>query len=102
MILCGSTGSIGLNALFLARKYKLKVSALACGENIKLLNQQIAEFKPSFVCIKNEKDKALVDFDRSRIFSSQEGLIKMLQECNDELVLNAIVGFGASQETEVN
>ena len=49
MILCGSTGSIGLNALILARKYNINISALSCGENISLLNEQIQEFKPKFV-----------------------------------------------------
>ena len=93
MILCGSTGSIGLSTLKLARKYKLKISALSCGENISLLNQQIKEFKPSFVCVKNKEDKALVNFDKSRIFSGQDGLEKLLSESDDELVLNAIVGF---------
>ncbi|WP_297194556.1 1-deoxy-D-xylulose-5-phosphate reductoisomerase [uncultured Campylobacter sp.] len=93
MILCGSTGSIGLNALILARKYNINISALSCGENISLLNEQIQEFKPKFVCIKNENDKKLVKFPSSKIFVGQNGLEKLLKECDDDLVLNAIVGF---------
>ncbi|EPA1108354.1 1-deoxy-D-xylulose-5-phosphate reductoisomerase, partial [Campylobacter coli] len=41
MIVFGSTGSIGLNALKLATLKNIKISALACGENISLLNEQI-------------------------------------------------------------
>lgn len=91
MILYGSTGSIGVNTLRLAKRYKIPVSALACGDNIKLLNEQIAEFKPKFVCIKNPKNKSYVN--HKNVFSSQEGLEKILEECEDKLFVNAIVGF---------
>ena len=50
----GSTGSIGTNTLNLARKFGLSVEALSCASNYELLNEQIAEFKPKFVCIADE------------------------------------------------
>lgn len=97
MIVFGSTGSIGINALKLARKKQLKISALACGNNIKLLNEQIALFKPEFVCIKEEKNKSLVA--HKNVFCGQEGLVKILELCEDELLLNAIVGFAGLKST---
>ena len=93
MIVLGSTGSIGRNALFLADKFKLNVSALSCGKNVALLNEQIAKFRPKFVCIGENADKTSVKFDKNRIFVGQNGLEKMLESCDDKLVLNAIVGF---------
>ena len=93
MIVLGSTGSIGRNALFLANKFKLNVSALSCGKNVALLNEQIAKFRPKFVCIGENADKMSVKFDKNRIFVGQNGLEKMLESCDDNLVLNAIVGF---------
>lgn len=93
MIVLGSTGSIGLNALFLARKFGVKISALACGRNVALLNKQIAEFKPKFICVAENADLNLLKFDKKRVFVGQSGLEKMLESCEDELVLNAIVGF---------
>lgn len=93
MIVLGSTGSIGRNALFLADKFKLNVSALSCGKNMALLNEQIAKFRPKFVCIGENADKTGVKFDKNRIFVGQNGLEKMLESCEDNLVLNAIVGF---------
>ena len=93
MIVLGSTGSIGRNALFLANKFKLNVSALSCGKNVALLNEQIAKFQPKFVCIGENADKMSVKFDKNRIFVGQNGLEKMLEICDDNLVLNAIVGF---------
>lgn len=93
MIVYGSTGSIGANTLALAKEHKLKITALACGSNIKLFSKQIAEFKPKFICVKNEADKNLLDFKKSHIFVGQEGLEEILKLCDDELVVNAIVGF---------
>lgn len=93
MIVFGSTGSIGQNTLFLAKKFKIPVRALGCGKNIKLLNEQIAEFQPQFVCIADKNDIDFVKFDKKRIFVGQGGLEQLLNSCDDELVINAIVGF---------
>ncbi|MGH2327730.1 1-deoxy-D-xylulose-5-phosphate reductoisomerase [Campylobacter taeniopygiae] len=97
MIVFGSTGSIGVNALKLAALKNIKISALACGENIKLLNEQIQAFKPQFVAIKNAKDKHLVKHDK--VFIGQAGLEEILQNCQDDFLLNAIVGFAGLKST---
>ncbi len=97
MILFGSTGSIGVNALKLAALKNIPISALACGDNIALLNEQIARFKPKFVSIKDSKNKHLVKHDR--VFIGQEGLEQILTECQDKLLLNAIVGFAGLKST---
>lgn len=91
MIVLGSTGSIGVNTLFIAKEKNINIEALSCGKNIKLLNEQIAIFKPKFVCIQDEKDKHLVD--HKNIFCAQDGLKKMISECKSKFVVNAIVGF---------
>ncbi len=93
MIVLGSTGSIGRNALWLAEKFALPVSALSCGGNVALLNEQIAKFQPKFVCIGENADKNALKFDKNRVFVGQDGLEKMLENCEDSLVINAIVGF---------
>lgn len=91
MIILGSTGSIGTNALNLARKHNLKISALSCAKNYKILNKQIAEFKPKFVCIEDKSLKSFVDHDR--VFCSKDGLIDMINECEDNIAINSVVGF---------
>ena len=93
MIVFGSTGSIGRNTLFLAQKFNIRVKALSCAHNIALLNEQIAEFRPEFVCIADEKDKSAVKFESKRVFVGQNGLEQILERCDDDLVVNAIVGF---------
>lgn len=91
MIILGSTGSIGKNALYIAKKAKLRVDALSCGKNIELLNKQIKLFKPSFVCVQDKIDVEKVE--HKRVFHSQEGIIKLIEESSSKLVLNALVGF---------
>ena len=56
IVLLGSTGSIGLNTLIVAKRYNMKIEALVAGKNIDLLNQQIAQYSPKFVAIADEKD----------------------------------------------
>ena len=51
LILLGSTGSIGTQSLDVARKHNINVVALSAHKNIKLLEQQIKEFKPEYICI---------------------------------------------------
>jgi 1-deoxy-D-xylulose-5-phosphate reductoisomerase len=52
LILLGSTGSIGVNTLEIAKKFALNVEVLVAGRNIDLLNSQIKEHNP-----KKEKEK---------------------------------------------
>lgn len=48
----GSTGSIGQQTLEVVSAFpgRFEVVALACGENVSLLKEQVAEFKPRLVC----------------------------------------------------
>lgn len=92
MIILGSTGSIGTNSLLLARRFDIDIEALSCNKNIKLLNSQIAEFKPKFVCVgdKNLKNEVMGDV---RVFAGENGILDMLSECNSKTVVNSLVGF---------
>lgn len=91
MIVLGSTGSIGRNSLELARKFGIKVEALSCNKNYKLLNAQIAEFRPKFVCIGDENLKNLITHDK--VFCGTDGILEMLEMCESKFVINALVGF---------
>ena len=54
----GSTGSIGTQALDIARRYSLTVEALAANSDIKTLEEQIREFSPKYVSLVDEKGAA--------------------------------------------
>ena len=52
----GSTGSIGTQTLEVVRYNKdIQVTALAAGSNVKLLEEQIREFKPRLACLWDEE-----------------------------------------------
>jgi len=89
MIILGSTGSIGVNTLEIAKKFNIKVEVLAAGENIDLLNKQIKEFKPKYVVIKNKEDKKRVNFDK--VFYSIKGILEVLNLAKSDIVINALV-----------
>ena len=58
IVILGSTGSIGTQALDIIRDKKdYKVLALSAGENISLLEEQAREWKPKYLCVFHE-DKA--------------------------------------------
>ena len=91
MILLGSTGSIGVNTLELVKKFALHVEVLVAGKNIELLNRQIEEFKPKYVCIADSADVCRVKHDR--VFYGSEGILEVISEAKSDLVVNALVGF---------
>lgn len=93
MIVLGSTGSIGKNALVLASRFNIKIHALACGKNYDLLNEQIEIFKPKFVFIADESLAKFVKHDK--VFSGD--IEKFLKICYENFgktkLINALVGF---------
>ncbi|CAM3920234.1 1-deoxy-D-xylulose-5-phosphate reductoisomerase [Arcobacter cloacae] len=91
MILLGSTGSIGVNTLNIARKFNLNVEVLVAGRNIELLNQQIKEFKPKRVVIDRSEDLSLVC--HSNVSFGEEAILNAIQESSSNTVVNALVGF---------
>ena len=91
MVLLGSTGSIGVNTLEVAKKFNIDVEVLACGTNIKLLNEQIKIHNPKVVVIANEKD--IKDVNHKNVYAGQENILRIIEDSKSELVVNAFVGF---------
>ena len=91
MILLGSTGSIGVNTLNIARKFNLNVEVLVAGRNIELLNQQIKEFKPKIVVIDQAKDIPLVC--HNNVFFGEDAILQAIEQSTSKTVVNALVGF---------
>ena len=94
----GSTGSIGTQTLEVVRENgDIEVLGLAAGNNIKLLEAQIREFRPKLVAVWSE-EKALElrqnvrDLD-VKIVSGMEGLIEVSMIPDAEILVTAIVGM---------
>lgn len=91
MILLGSTGSIGVNTLEVAKKFSMGVEVLVAGNNIELLNKQIKEHNPKKVVIANKDD--LYKVNHNNVTCGQEAILRAIEESRSELVVNALVGF---------
>lgn len=104
IVVLGSTGSIGTQTLDVVRKNSdMEVVALAAGSNIKLLEEQIREFRPRMVCVFDEKKakelRILVSDCDVKITSGMEGLIECSVTPEADVVLTAIVGMIGIQPT---
>lgn len=93
MILLGSTGSIGCNALKIAQKFHLEVETLVAGRNIALLNQQIAKFHPRYVVIADKSDAHKLQDSKAKVFFGTKGILQAIELSSSPLMLNALVGF---------
>lgn len=94
MIILGSTGSIGQNALKLAKDHNISILALGANKNYELLNAQIANFKPKLVYMADKNYAKKIR--HKRVFSDLAVFIKACdsQCCSKNTTLiNAIVGF---------
>lgn len=97
--LLGSTGSIGTQTLDVVRRNSLdtRVAALAAGSNVKLMEEQIREFRPDIACLYDDKaaaDLAVRVKDLPvRIAAGMDGLLEAASYGEKNLTLNAVVGM---------
>ncbi|MGA1939882.1 1-deoxy-D-xylulose-5-phosphate reductoisomerase [Arcobacter sp. YIC-310] len=91
MIVLGSTGSIGVNTLNIARKFHLDIEVLVAGKNIGILNKQIEEFKPKKVVIASKEDFHKVNHEN--VSFGEEAILEAIETSNSKIVVNALVGF---------
>ena len=97
MILLGSTGSIGVNTLLVAKRFGIGVEVLVCGKNIELLNKQIQEHNPKIVVVSDEKD--IIRVNHKRVYAGPENILKIIEDSQSDLVVNALVGFTGLRPT---
>ena len=94
----GSTGSIGTQTLEIVRTNgDLEVTALAAGNNIDLLEQQVREFQPKLAAVWKEERAAelksrVCDMD-IEILSGMDGLLSVAAVPESEILVTAIVGM---------
>lgn len=95
VVILGSTGSIGLQALDVIRKFRdrFKVCALSCYSNIDVIESQAREFDVDTVAV---YDRHRGDELRSRVgidvLSGIEGIIEISEIEDADIVLNSLVG----------
>lgn len=102
MVILGSTGSIGTQALDVARLRNFTVKALTSNSNIDLLEKQIREFKPELAAVRDEQRaaelKIRVADTSTRVLGGENGICAAASlECDK--VLNSIVGIAGLKPT---
>lgn len=102
LIILGSTGSIGTQALEVARREGYRVTAMAAGSNVELFEKQIREFKPSIVALFNSGAandlKLRIADTETLVLCGAEGVCEVARSRGD-IVLNAIVGIAGLAPT---
>jgi len=91
IVLLGSTGSIGVNTLIIAKRYNIAIEAMVAGNNIDLLNKQIAEHHPKTVVIANVADKHKVNHPDVRC--GNDAILTLIEESQSQTIVNALVGY---------
>jgi len=91
LIILGSTGSIGVNTIEVAKKFNLNVEVLVAGNNIERLNAQIKEVNPSMVVIANKEDVHKVN--HPNVSFGQEAILDAIENSTSQTVVNSLVGF---------
>lgn len=94
----GSTGSIGTQTLDIVRSNKdLKVTALAAGTSIDLLEKQAREFQPVIVAVYNEQKaeelKLRLADTNIKVCAGMDGLLEAATQEQCSVVVTAIVGM---------
>lgn len=94
----GSTGSIGTQTLEVVdNNMDMRVVALSCGSNIKLLEQQTRKYKPELIAVHSEEDAkalriSLADMN-VKVESGMQGLIDVASYEKADITVTAIVGM---------
>ena len=101
--LLGSTGSIGTQTLDIIRQLKLNVIALSARSNVKLLENQVREFKPKYVSIVDESlyndlKIALKDIN-VKVLSEKESLCELASLDESDMVINSVIGMAGLKPT---
>jgi len=95
----GSTGSIGINVLNIVRQFpdRFQILGLAAGRNVKLLSDQILEFKPKLISVIDEGHAEqlltmLPSEFADRIVWGNEGNVAVAALDGVEMTICAVVG----------
>ena len=104
ILILGSTGSIGVNALEVIAEFpdRFSIFGISAYNNIDILEQQIKKFNPVAAVV---IDKSKAEILRKRlnhkcvILDGPEGLIELSRSANYDILLNALVGFAGLAPT---
>ncbi|MCB4756149.1 MAG: 1-deoxy-D-xylulose-5-phosphate reductoisomerase [Elusimicrobia bacterium] len=100
IVILGSTGSIGENALDVIRHHRssFRILGLSARRNVRRLLQQIKEFSPAAVALRDEdaagtlKETLFSWKKKPKVFSHADGLEQLAKMKEADFVLSGVVG----------
>ena len=103
MIILGSTGSVGEQAIDVARAEGTRVCAISAHSNVKRVEQQAREFGVDFCAMADEAAAAdlrvrLADTN-VRVFSGKDGICEMIARSDADVAVNSIIGQAGLEPT---
>ncbi len=101
--LLGSTGSIGVQTLDVARAHGYKIESLTAYSNVDIIENQIREFRPQYVALVDEKAAADLKVRVAdlpvKVLSGLEGVSFCAAEGKGNITLNSVVGMAGLKPT---
>ncbi|MDR0446166.1 MAG: 1-deoxy-D-xylulose-5-phosphate reductoisomerase [Oscillospiraceae bacterium] len=102
VVLLGSTGSIGTQAVDVCRSLGIRVKAIAAERNIDLLERQARELSPELIAVRDDNAaremKARMADTPTRVLSGEDGVIEVAETPCDTVV-NAVSGMAGLKPT---
>lgn len=97
LVILGSTGSIGTQALEVAQQAGYRIVGLAAARQVDLLEKQIRMFCPDAVAVYDEKSAADLRLRVAdlpvKVLSGMDGLCELASLPQADMVLNSVVGM---------
>ncbi|MBQ3100792.1 MAG: 1-deoxy-D-xylulose-5-phosphate reductoisomerase [Clostridia bacterium] len=93
----GSSGSVGRQALDVAKKHNIRVYGITASTSVDLVEQQIREFTPAFCAMLDESaadelKNRVADTD-CRVISGVDGICNIASSVENDIVINSITGI---------
>lgn len=97
LVILGSTGSIGTQALEVAQQAGYRIVGLAAARQVELLEKQIRQFRPAVAAMYDETAAADLRIRVAdmpvRVLSGMDGLCELASLPEADMVLNSVVGM---------
>jgi len=105
LVILGSTGSIGEQALDIVREHpdRFRVLAISCNSSWEQLSQQVEEFKPKYALVCNEQVhkgyKERLKGSHTELLCGSDDLLSLATLSEADVILNGLVGFAGFEPT---
>ena len=97
LIILGSTGSIGVQALQVCDNLQIEVVSLIAHSNVQLMAEQIQQYRPKVAALYDEKAaeelRKLVPPHQTRILKGLPGVLEAVVHPDADTVLTSVVGI---------